>query len=112
MLEQASALELGQKIGVASAALVAVAMGLQRVLKSWKAENAESSIISLMRTELERLSSQNTTLTSNLNKFQLQVIALNESLGQLSAENSRLQKEVNDLSAELSAIRANITKHN
>jgi len=84
--------------------LAGVAYGFQKLVKSWKATDAESSVISIMHTELERMAAQNTILAEELNKFQLEIIKLNKELHNLSIENQRLNSEIASLTKEVSRL--------
>jgi len=82
--------------------LAGVAYGFQKLVKNWKATDAESSVISIMHKELERMSAQNTILAQELNKLQLEIIKLNKELHNLSIENQRLNTEITSLTREVS----------
>jgi predicted nuclease with TOPRIM domain len=97
---------LAEIAGGAFVALIAVALGLQKVIKGWKADNAESSIISMMRAELERMSNQNTRLSEELNKLQLELVTLNTELSKLTIENQHLHQEVVRLTSEVSKLKS------
>lgn len=84
--------------------LVGVAMGLQKIIKSWKTTSAETSVVELLHAELDRLCKQNTQLAVALNKLQIEVIALNTELRNLTAENQRLHMEVGALTSEVSRL--------
>lgn len=86
------------------ASVVGATLLIQRLLKSWKETSAETSVISLMHTELNRLAQQNSVLTEELAKFQLEVIRLNKQLNDLSVENNRLHSEVVILTHEVSRL--------
>lgn len=86
------------------ASVVGATLLIQRLLKSWKETSAETSVISLMHTELNRLAQQNSVLTEELAKFQLEVIRLNKQLNDLSIENNRLHSEVVILTQEVSRL--------
>ena len=78
-----------------------IALGLQKLVKSWKTTGAETSVVDLLHTELTRLSAQNSQLAIELNKLQIEVIALNKELRNLTAENQRLHMEVKVLTSEV-----------
>lgn len=86
-------------------AVITVFVGLQKILKDWKTTNAETSIITLMHTELERMSEQNTSLSIELGRLHTEVIALNRELQKLTLENQRLQTEVVALTSEVSSLK-------
>ena len=81
--------------------IFAIAMLLQKFINTFKAEKTESSVITLMHTELERMSEQNTKLSVELGKLQTEVIELNKELRALTLENQRLHSEVQQLTAEI-----------
>jgi hypothetical protein len=62
--------------------LISVAFGLQKLLKSWKATEAESNIISLMYEGMERLTDQNKALSN-------EVMELRETNKRLSEKDSK-----------------------
>ena len=66
-----------QTISIVALAVIAFSVGLQKLLKDWKSTNAETSVITLMHTELERMSQQNTLLATELNRLQQEMIILN-----------------------------------
>lgn len=88
----------------ASAALFALVVGLQKVLKGWRETNAESSVISLMRTELERMSAHNRVLSTELASLQVEIISLNKELRKLTSENQKLHQEVVSLTEEVNRL--------
>ena len=85
-------------------------IGIQKLLKGWKETGAESSIITLMHQELERLSAQNKILLTELSSLQSEIIKLNRELRTMSDENQKLHAEVVSLSAEVSRLRE-LLKH-
>jgi uncharacterized protein (DUF3084 family) len=93
-----------QIIGTASVAIIAIFVGAQKLLKDWRSTNAETSIITLMHTELERLSEQNAQLSTELGRLHTEVINLNRELQKLTAENQRLQAEVIALTSQISKL--------
>ena len=95
---------------VASLAIIAVFIGTQKLLKDWKSTNAETSIITLMHQELERLSEQNTSLSMELGRLHNEVIKLNQELHNLTVENQRLHKEVVTLTSEVNRLQTMLTR--
>jgi len=93
-----------QGLGVLGVALIGAVMGVQKLLKGWKESSAESSVITIMHTELERMSSQNTLLAGELNKLQLEIVRLNAELRKLSIENQQLHAEIARLTAEVTRL--------
>lgn len=94
--------KLVQLLSVIALAVIATFVGIQKILKDWRSTNAETSIITIMHTELERMSEQNTALSVELGRLHTEVIALNQQLQKLTVENQRLQTEVVALTNEVS----------
>jgi TolA-binding protein len=90
-----------QVLGMIALAVVAAFFGIQQLMKSWKATQAESGIIQIMHRELERMGEQNTKLSLELGRLHEQIIALNRELEKLTIENQRLQVEVVALTNEV-----------
>jgi len=93
-------------VGTVAVAIIAVFIGTQKLLKDWRTTSAETSIITLMHTELERLSEQNTELSKELGRLHTEVINLNRELQKLTVENQQLQAEVIALTNQISQLRA------
>jgi predicted nuclease with TOPRIM domain len=93
-----------QVLGAVALAIIAVFIGVQKLRKDWQSGNAESSIITLMHTELERMAEQNTQLSTELGRLHNEVIALNNQLQKLTVENQRLQLEVIALTREVTRL--------
>lgn len=91
-----------QAISLFAIAVIAVFIGSQKILKNWQSANAETSIITLMHTELERMSEQNTKLSVELGRLHSQIITLNTELQKLTVENQHLRTEVCALTEEVS----------
>jgi len=98
-----------QTISLVALAVVAFSVGIQKLLKDWKSTNAETSVITLMHTELERMSQQNSLLANELNRLQQEMILLNSQLSQLCIENQQLQTEVVALTEEVNKFRVSAT---
>lgn len=84
--------------------LTALAIGVQSILKNWKSANTESSLLKMMHEELERMSTQNTTLSQEIGKLQTELINLSSQLTTLTLENRKLQTEVSSLNSEISRL--------
>lgn len=108
-MEQIDATYIAQLAGGAVVALTAVAVGLQTLLKNWKTTNAESSLLKMMHEELERMSTQNATLSQEIGKLQLELIKLSAQLTTLTIENQKLQAEVSNLNAEIARLHGIMT---
>lgn len=93
-----------------SLAVIAIFVGSQKLLKDWKLTNAETSIITLMHQELERLSEQNSSLSHELGRLNTEIIKLNQELHNLTAENQRLHSEVVTLTSEVNRLQAVLSK--
>jgi len=93
-----------QVVGMVALATLTTFIGIKKILKGWQSDSAETSIIKLMHTELERLSKQNTELSIELGRLHTEVIALNKQLQQLTVENQLLQNEVITLTREVSRL--------
>jgi hypothetical protein len=98
-----------QTVSLVALAVVAFSVGIQKLLKDWKSTGAETSIITLMHTELERMSEQNGLLATELNRLQQEMILLNSQLAQLCLENQHLQTEVVALTQEVNKFRVSAT---
>jgi hypothetical protein len=94
-----------ETLAAVAAGVVGVVVGIQTIMKGWKESRTESSIITLMHTELERMSSQNILLSSELNKLQIEIIHLNKEIRDLSVENQKLYREVASITSEVSLLR-------
>jgi peptidoglycan hydrolase CwlO-like protein len=94
--------QLFQALAIIAIAVIAVFIGAQQLIKSWKGTQAESDIIQIMHRELERMGDQNTKLSLELGRLHDQIIALNQELEKLTLENQRLQVEVVALTNEVS----------
>lgn len=90
--------------GGTAVSILALAYGLQKLLNGFKTGTAESSILTLMHSELERMSAQNANLSMELGRLQVEVIALNSQLRALTTENQRLHSEVGSLTTEVSRL--------
>ena len=93
--------DLVQLVSLVAMAVVGAVLAVQRVLKSFKETSAENSVVSMMHEELVRLSANNQTLSEQLSKFQVEILALNRQLNNLSLENQRLHNEIQLLTSEV-----------
>ena len=96
--------QLIQVLGMLALAVVTAFVGIRKLLKDWNTDNAETSVITIMHEELERMSKQNTTLSTELNKLQLEIVTLNRELHKLTLENQRLHSEVVALTREVARL--------
>lgn len=93
--------DLVQTVSLVALAAIGLVVGVQKLLKDWRSTEAETNIIQLMHTEIERMGEQNTKLSTELGKLQEEVIRLNQELSKLNIENSKLQEEIAQLTLEL-----------
>jgi len=94
--------DLIQTISLVALAAIGLVVGIQKLLRDWRSTQAETNIIQVMHTEIERMSDQNTKLSSEIGKLQEEIIRLNQELTKLNIENNKLQQEVSQLTLELS----------
>lgn len=107
---EVNAEQIIQVLGVVALAVIGVAVGAQKLVKDWRATGAETNIIVLMQSELERMSQQNTALSEELGRLHQEIIQLNKQLQNLTVENQRLQTEITALTDEVSVLRQATTK--
>jgi len=104
-MESTASIQILQTTGALAVGLIAIAIGIQKLLRGWKETNTETSVLGLMHKELERMSLQNTLLSDELNKLQLELITLNKELYNLNLENQRLHNEVDSLTTEVTLLK-------
>lgn len=86
-------------------AVIVLVFGIKKLVKDWRLSDTGDGIMQLMHKELERMSAQNTVLSTELNKLQQEIIQLNAELRKLCVENDKLQTEVIALTNELNAFK-------
>ncbi|NBS60816.1 MAG: hypothetical protein EBT26_01995 [Microbacteriaceae bacterium] len=96
---------LVQTLSLVAMAIIALGIGIQKLLKQWSTTNAETSVIEMMHKEIERMGTQNAKLQEELSKLQNELIELNNQLSKLSIENNKLQEEVSALTLELNSFK-------
>lgn len=84
--------------------LFGLVMGLQKMMRGWKETSAETSVITLMHEELERMSTHNKILSQELASLQVEILNLNKELRNLTSENQKLHQEVASLTDEVSRL--------
>jgi len=94
-----------QTISLLALAIIGLVVGIQKLIRDWKTTKAETNIISVMHEEIERMSIQNTTLSTELGKLQQEIIRLNSLISTLNIENNKLQEEISKLTLELDSIK-------
>jgi predicted nuclease with TOPRIM domain len=95
-----------QALAVFSGAIIIFLIVAQKLLKGWRESSTESSVMTMMHRELERMAGHNTKLASELAKLQLEVVALNQELRKLTIENQQLHAEVATLTNEVTRLQA------
>jgi regulator of replication initiation timing len=90
-----------ETISVVALAFIGLVLGIKKIFKELRLSEAGDTIMKLMHEELERMSAQNTLLSTELNKLQQEIIKLNTQLRQLCIENDKLQTEVVALTNQL-----------
>jgi hypothetical protein len=90
-----------QAASLVAIAVITVFIGAQKILKNWRSTEAETSIITLMHSELERMGAQNTKLSIELGRLHDEIIELNTELQKLTVENQNLRIEVAGLTQEV-----------
>jgi predicted nuclease with TOPRIM domain len=96
---------LSQSIGILGLSTVALILAYKKIFKDWSSTSAETSVIELMHSELERMSDQNKILSVEIGHLHQEVINLSTQLRKLTVENQRLQDEVTALTNEVSGLR-------
>ena len=94
-----------QTLSVAGMAIIALSVGIQKLIKDWRSTDAETSVIEMMHKELERMGTQNAKLTDELTKLQNHIVELNSQLTKLNIENNKLQEEIAALTSELNSFK-------
>ena len=101
MIESSTIAEYAAAIAMG---VIGLAVGLQKVLKGWKETSAETSVVTMMHTELTRLSEHNSVLAKELSLLQVEIISLNKQLVALTAENQKLHSQVVSLTEEVTRL--------
>lgn len=104
MMETVTGATLAEYSMWAVTGLVGAAFGIQKLVKTWKSNSTETSIISLMHKELQRLAETNHVLQTELGRLQIELIRLNTSLSALTSENQRLHQEIATLTTSLNTL--------
>lgn len=101
---------IAEYAGGVGAGAFALLFLLQKFFNSWKSDTTENSVITMMHTEIERMSEQNSRLSLELGKLQQELIELNKELRALTAENQRLHGEVMLLTGEVARLQTTLEK--
>lgn len=102
--------ETAKGLGIVGLAVIAVFVGAQKLLRDWRTTAAETNVITLMHNELERMSEQNTALSTELGRLHAEIINLSQELQTLTIENQRLQAEVIALTNEIGELKIAYSK--
>jgi peptidoglycan hydrolase CwlO-like protein len=97
--------DLIQTVSLIALAAIGLVVGIQKLVRDWKTTNAETNIISVMHSEIERMGNQNATLSTELGKLQEEIIRLNGLITKLNIENNKLYEEISKLTIELDSIK-------
>ncbi len=82
-----------------------LSLGVQQLVKRWKSTGAETSVLTMLHTELERMSTQNGILSGYVNSLQLEANRISLELGKLQLENQKLHVEIVSLTNEVIRLR-------
>ncbi len=99
-----------QYVSAIAVGAAGTAIGFQQIMKRWKSTNAETTVLTLMREELVRMSTQNTMLSEYVHKLQLEANRISMELGKLQIENQKLHSEIVSLTRELIKLRTMLPK--
>ena len=103
--------DFGGLIAALVMGLAGTAIGFKRAQKMFAQESteankasAENQVVTLLRSELVRMASQNTLLATELNRLQLEMTHLGAQVAQLTAENTILNDTIGRLTNEIQAM--------
>ena len=99
-------------VGAVVLALLGIAFGFKKFLKGWNIETAENKVFTMLTGEIERMGKQNLQIATELNRLQLDIIALNSEIRKLTVENSKLHYEVITLNDQVETLKGIIATHN
>lgn len=91
-------------IGAGLAAIAAIAVSFKKMAAGWSSDSAHTEVIDLLRTEVTRLSAQNSTMADKLNVLQNELIKLNSELARMTIENNQLHAEIARLTREVTRL--------
>jgi FtsZ-binding cell division protein ZapB len=90
--------------GGALAAIITIALTIQKLMRGWSADrvervsdDAQTDVIMGLQTELRRVRSHNAILEEELNRVQV-------TMAKLAGDNARLRAEIDELQAKISQI--------
>lgn len=99
-----------QTLSIIGLAIISIVVAYKKITKDWKVDATETSIISLMHNELQRMSKQNSMLSTEIGRLHENILTLNRQLHELTTENQRLQSEVIALTNEVSDLKDSMLK--
>jgi septal ring factor EnvC (AmiA/AmiB activator) len=101
-----------QWVGSIAAAVGITAVTVQKLMKGWASDkvgrvsdNAQADVVQGLRSELERLRTQNSLLSDSL-------IDMQKTVHRISGENARLQREIADLQDDIARMIRNNRESN
>lgn len=109
-MESAIPSTLAEWLAAAFVGISGLVIGIQLLLKSFNSNNTESALLKMMHDELERMSAQNSILSQEVGKLQLELVKLSKQLTELTLENQKLQTEINNLNKEIIRLHGFITQ--
>lgn len=110
-MENINASSVAQLAGGLVAALLIIAYSLQNLLKNWKSNNTETSLMNIMHDELNRMAKQNSDLSKEIGNLQTQIIELSGNLTKLTVDNKNLTEEIHRLNYKIESLLKNIGNH-
>lgn len=90
-----------EAISASAFAFVLLILGIQKIVRDWKTTRAESDIITMLHTEIQRMEEQNTRLSTEVHNLQQKIIQLGQEVTKLTVENSMLNEKISALIKEL-----------
>lgn len=89
-----------------------LAIGITKLINIFKGDSIQSSLITIMHQELDRLATQNKLLAEELNKLQIKILDLTKQLHSLTLENQKLHEEIAILTNEIGRLQLIIQEEN
>ena len=109
-MESAIPSTLAEWLAAAFVGISGLVIGIQLLLKSFNSNSTESALLKMMHDELERMSAQNSILSQEVGKLELELVKLSKQLTELTLENQKLQTEINNLNKEIIRLHGFITQ--
>lgn len=89
---------------------ISILLAFQQLVKAWKSNNAETTLLNMMQGELSRMNLQNTALSTEIGNLQAELIKLSQQLTDLTIENQKLQLEISMLNEEIARLHLLMTE--